>query len=70
MQKVISGVKKSMFNEYGFHKIIITVSESNYACINMCSKIKFDEKIKMKDHFFNRISKNYEDTIVMSMINN
>lgn len=70
MQKVIAGIKKSMFNQYGFHKIIITVSESNDSCIRMCNKIKFDEKVKMKDHFFNRISRKYEDTFVMSLINN
>lgn len=70
MERIISGVRNSLFNEYGFHKIVITVSESNEACIKMCSRINVDEKIKMKDHFFNRISRNYEDTIVMSMINN
>lgn len=68
MREIVSIMKDIMFNEFGFHKILIVVSKENVSCLKMCKKINFDEKLILKKHFFNKTRNIYEDAVMMSII--
>lgn len=69
MNTIVNGMIQKLFDIYNIHMIIIITSIRNHGCIEFCKNLKVSQEVSIRDYFYNRISKRYENVKIMFIIN-
>lgn len=69
MRFIVNSMIKELFENYNVHMIIMIVLDNNKECLMFCESLNIYQQICIKEYYYNKINRKYEDVQMISLIN-